>query len=508
MPAGAAPPAAPPPRHAERLPRVLIVEDQERVAKALAVLLELEGFASVVARSPQAAVACLSAGGFDLVLQDMNFSAGATSGDEGRRLFDRIRAAHPGLPLILLTAWGQVEAAVGLMRAGAADYLEKPWDDAKLLASVRRALAGAHPAAEVRHQAGEPGDVAARARLAAEHDLCGLVYASRAMHEVVALAARVAASEVSVLITGESGTGKEKLAEILHANSPRRGRPLVRVDAGALPETLLEAELFGAEPGAFTGITRRRVGRFEAADGGSLLLDEIGNLPLAGQAKLLRVLQSGRLERLGSSQTLAVDVRVVAATNADLHRAIAAGTFREDLYYRLAVIEIEVPPLARRREDVLPLAAHFLAGVESRPGPPAALSDEARRALEEHDWPGNVRELEHWMESAVVLSKDGVVGAEDLPARRVAVARPGVAGGAVAASAAGAGVAGDAGVVGAGGSSADAVGISSELSLDEAVRAYVEAVLAKTGGNKAEAARRLKIGRNTLSRILKGGGLE
>ena len=417
MPAGAAAPPYQAPRRAERRPRVLIVEDQERVAKALAVLLELEGIDSVVARSPEGALACLAAGGFDLVLQDMNFTAGITSGEEGVRLFGRIREAHPGLPLILLTAWGQLETAVQLMRAGAADYIEKPWDDRKLVASVRGILAAAQ-----RPTAAGSGPVtsASRGALAAAHNLCGLVYASSTMHEIVALAVRVATAEVSVLVTGESGTGKEKLAEILHANSPRRARPFVRVDVGALPDSLLEAELFGAEPGAFTGITRRRVGRFEAADGGTLLLDEIGNLPLAGQAKLLRVLQSGSFERLGSSQTREVDVRVVAATNLDLHRAIAAGTFREDLYYRLAVIEIDVPPLARRREDILPLAEHFLAelgGTADASGPRGtvpALSADSRRALEEHPWPGNVRELRNRIQRAGLLVRDAAIRPEDL----------------------------------------------------------------------------------------------
>ncbi len=411
MPAGSAdsPPSAP--RIPERPLRILIVEDQERVAKALAVLLELEGLTSVIARSPDAALACLAAGGFDLVLQDMNFTAGATSGEEGALLFERLRETHPGLPLILLTAWGQLEAAVRMMRAGAADYIEKPWDDRKLVASVRGVLAATKRPVEP--AAGGSEAASGRRRFAAAHDLCGLIYASPTMHEVVTLAARVAAAEVSVLITGESGTGKEKLAEILHANSPRRSKPFVRVDAGALPEALLEAELFGAEPGAFTGITRRRTGRFESADGGTLLLDEIGNLPLAGQAKLLRVLQSGRFERLGSSQALEVDVRVVAATNLDLQRAIAAGQFREDLYYRLAVIEIEVPPLARRPEDILPLAEHFLAGLGGAGSPPT-LSQESRRALEEHRWPGNVRELRNRIQRAGLLVRGVSIRPEDL----------------------------------------------------------------------------------------------
>ncbi|MEO8275745.1 MAG: sigma-54 dependent transcriptional regulator [Thermoanaerobaculia bacterium] len=394
-----------------RPPRVLVVEDQERVAKALAVLLELAGIASVVARSPAAALSCLSAGGFDLVLQDMNFTAGATSGAEGRQLFDRIREAHPAVPLILLTAWAQLETAVELMRDGAADYIEKPWDDAKLIAAIRARLSSAARSAAALETVPEAGS---RAALAGRYDLCGLIYESAAMHSIATLAARVASSEVAVLITGESGTGKEKLAEILHANSTRRDRPFVRVDAGALPESLLEAELFGAEAGAFTGITRRRIGRFESADGGTLLLDEIGNLTLPGQAKLLRVLQSGQIERLGSSQTIAVDVRVVAATNLDMHRAIAAGTFREDLYYRMAVIEIAVPPLSRRREDILPLAEHFLAETRTPDGRHRVLAPASRQALLTAPWPGNVRELRNRIQRAALLAQEESITPADL----------------------------------------------------------------------------------------------
>jgi len=242
-----------------------------------------------------------------------------------------------------------------------------------------------------------------------------MVVASAAMRDLVALAARIAAADVPVLVTGESGTGKEKLAEVIHANSPRRRRPLVKVNAGSLPDPLLEAELFGAEAGAYTGAVKRRIGRFEAADGGTLLLDEIGNLSAAGQAKLLRVLQTGELERLGSSQTLAVDVRVIAATNADLARAIETGSFREDLYYRLAVIELEVPPLARRREDVLPLAEHFLARAERPAGVDALRFDEAsRRALVAHAWPGNVRELGNRVQRAALLARGDAVTPADL----------------------------------------------------------------------------------------------
>jgi DNA-binding NtrC family response regulator len=392
--------------------RVLIVEDQERVAKALALLLELAEIPSVIARGPEAALACLEAGGVGLVLQDMNFTPGATAGTEGVALFREIRRRAPGLPVVLMTAWAHLETAVELVREGAADYVEKPWDDERLVATVRSRLAraGAATAGGAQAVGARPGPAAP----GREIDLCGMVVASEAMRELVALAARIAATDVPVLLTGESGTGKEKLAEVLHANSPRRRRPLLKVDVGALPDPLLEAELFGAEAGAYTGATRRRIGRFEAADGGTLLLDEIGNLSASGQAKLLRVLQTGELQRLGSSQTLSVDVRIVAATHVDLARAIAAGTFREDLYYRLAVIELEIPPLARRREEVLPIAEHYLARAERPEGGELAFDAASRRALAEYSWPGNVRELANRVRRAALLARGGVVTPADL----------------------------------------------------------------------------------------------
>ncbi len=379
--------------------RVLIVEDQERVAKALALLLELAEIPSVIARGPAAALACLEGGGIGLVLQDMNFTPGATGGAEGIALFREIRRRAPALPVVLMTAWAHLETAVELVREGAVDYVEKPWDDERLTATVRRHLAAGAAPLE---------------RVSPAIDLCGMVIASEAMRELVAIAARVAAADVPVLLTGESGTGKEKLAEVIHANSPRRRRPLVRVDVGSLPDPLLEAELFGAEAGAYTGATRRRIGRFEAADGGTVLLDEIGNLSASGQAKLLRVLQSGEIARLGSSQPFTVDVRVIAATNVDLARSIAAGSFREDLYYRLAVIELEVPPLARRREEVLPLAEHFLARAERPEGGKLELDAESRRALLEQAWPGNVRELANRVRRAALLARGPRVTPADL----------------------------------------------------------------------------------------------
>jgi len=387
------------------MPRILIVEDQPAVANALRVLFDLNDIDAEATANPDAALKAIQRGDVDLVLQDMNFSPGATSGEEGISLFRRVRAADPELPVLLLTAWTSLETAVQLVKEGASDYLAKPWDDAKLVATVRNLL-------QLRALKLENGRLRAertrtRAALAREHDLRGMVYESEAMHRVASLAIQIAPSEVPVLITGPNGAGKEKIAEIIHANSRRRTKPLVKVNAGAIPDELMESELFGAEPGAYTGSSRLRIGRFEAANGGTIFLDEIGNLSAAGQMKLLRVLQSGEFERLGSSETRRVDVRVLCATNADVRQAIARGTFREDLYFRLNVIEIHVPPLRERREDVLPLADAFLKAGKR-------LSESARAALVAHDWPGNVRELQNRILRATAMSRETVLTAEDL----------------------------------------------------------------------------------------------
>ncbi|HEX8172669.1 MAG TPA: sigma-54 dependent transcriptional regulator [Thermoanaerobaculia bacterium] len=387
------------------MPKVLIVEDQPAVAKALRLLFDLNDIDAEATSNPDAAVKLVEKGDVDLVLQDMNFSPGATSGEEGIELFRRVRRSAPDMPVVLLTAWTSLETAVQLVKEGATDYLAKPWDDAKLLATVRNVLQLRALRAENERLRGER--TRSRTALARAHDLRGIVYESDAMHRLVSLAVQIAPSDVPVLITGPNGAGKEKIAEIVHANSRRRQKPLVKVNAGAIPDQLLESELFGAEPGAYTGSTRLRIGRFETANGGTLFLDEIGNLSAAGQMKLLRVLQSGEFERLGSSETRRVDVRVLCATNADLKQAIARGTFREDLYFRLNVIELAVPPLRERHEDVLPLATSFL-------GPRKELTDSARNALVAHDWPGNVRELQNRIQRAMALGDDDVVTAEDL----------------------------------------------------------------------------------------------
>jgi DNA-binding NtrC family response regulator len=373
---------------------ILVIDDSEAVRTAFEVLLGLHGARVLGASTPAAGLALLVRERIDLVIQDMNFQREATSGAEGVALFGEIRSALPQVPIVLLTAWTHLETAVELVRAGAADYVAKPWDDARLLTSVRNLLDLASARAEA--EALRARNREARASLAARFDLKGAVYESEAMHALVTMATQVAHADVPVLITGPNGAGKEVLADVVQANSERGEQPYLKVNLAALPNELIEAELFGTEAGAFTG-ARARVGRFEAADGGTLFLDELATLSGSGQTKLLRVLQTGEFERLGSNSTRRTRVRVIAATNANLRQAILERTFREDLFYRLAVIELEVPPLAERRDDILPLARHFL-----EPG--FQLSAEAGAALVRHHWPGNVRELQNVIRRACLLA--------------------------------------------------------------------------------------------------------
>ncbi|HEX6766221.1 MAG TPA: sigma-54 dependent transcriptional regulator [Polyangiaceae bacterium] len=390
--------------------KVLVIDDQEAVRTALQVLLDVHGLDSVSASEGSEALRLVRTEDIGVVVQDMNFSKDTTSGEEGIALFREIHALDPGLPIILATAWTSLETAVALVKEGAADYIGKPWDDQKLVVTIQNLLRLRTLQDENTRLRGD--DDRARAELARRFDLCGLVYKSRKMHELVSLAVHVAPSDAPVLVTGPNGSGKEKLAEIVQKNSRRADKPFVTVNAGGLPDQLLEAELFGAEPGAYTGATKLRVGRFEAAHGGTLFLDEIGNLTPTGQMKLLRVLQTGEFQRLGSNATRTADVRLVSATNSNLRAEIAAGRFREDLYFRLNVIELEVPPLSRRPEDVRPLAEHFL--TRHAGGRALSLSDDARRALEHHDWSGNVRELDNRLQRAALVSQGGVIRAQDL----------------------------------------------------------------------------------------------
>jgi DNA-binding NtrC family response regulator len=382
--------------------KVLIIDDQPAVRTALETLFAVHGLECVSVGTPAEALHLLATEDIGAVVQDMNFAHQNTDGAEGVQLFRAVRALDPDMPILLMTAWTALESAVALIKEGAADYVAKPWDDDKLVHTVRN-LVSLRALRQENTRLRAQGNRARRA-LADKHNLCGTIYASPQMHEAVRLAVSIAPSDAPVLITGPNGSGKEKLAEIIQANSRRRDRPFVRVNVGALPESLFEAELFGAEAGAYTGAAKLRVGRFESADEGTLFLDELGTLPLAAQAKLLRVLQTGEFERLGSSITRKANVRVVSATNVDLPRAIAAGQFREDLFFRLNVIEVYVPPLADRPDDIGPLAEHFLARYATKEGKgPLHLGPDALGALTNHDWPGNVRELQNRIQRAVLV---------------------------------------------------------------------------------------------------------
>ncbi|WP_392343545.1 sigma-54-dependent transcriptional regulator [Pseudoalteromonas prydzensis] len=382
--------------------KILIVDDNPAILEALSLLLEIHDYHVVTAKNPLEALQIVQYQRIALVIQDMNFSNDTTSGEEGKALFYQLRELNPHLPIILITAWTELATAIELVKAGAADYLPKPWDDSKLLTCVNNLIelgqTKQQNATYERHQQERTASLA-------DANLVGLVYQSTAMEKILNLAIQVAKSDVSVLITGANGSGKERIARIIQANSHLNNKAFITVNAGALPHDLIEAELFGAEAGAYTGITKQRIGRFEAADGGTLFLDEIGNLPLSGQMKLLRVLQTGEFERLGSTKTQKVNVRVISATNEDLKAAIHAGRFREDLYYRLNVIELNLPSLAQRPDDILALAKHFLAGRE--------LTLATEQGLLAYNWPGNVRELENACKRAAVLKPDGDITFDD-----------------------------------------------------------------------------------------------
>jgi DNA-binding NtrC family response regulator len=383
---------------------VLVIDDNEAVRTAFDVLFSIHGARVLTAASPADGLARLSRDAVDLVIQDMNFRREATAGEEGVALFHAIRAKYPDVPIILLTAWTHLETAVELVKAGAADYISKPWDDARLLTTVRNLLDLRSARAEA--QALRAQRRQTRETLAGQFDLRGIVYESEAMHTLVSTATHIAHADVPVLIAGPNGAGKEVLADIVQANSSVRTKPYLKVNLGALPNELIEAELFGTEAGAFTG-ARARTGRFEAADSGTLFLDELGNLSGSGQAKLLRVLQTGEFERLGSNTTRRTRVRVIAATNSNLRVAIREGRFREDLFYRLNVIELEIPALAERGDDIGALARHFL-----EPG--FTLAQDALDALSRHPWPGNVRELQNTIRRACLLSSDKTISASAL----------------------------------------------------------------------------------------------
>lgn len=386
-------------------PLIMVADDHSDVRQALSLLLRDCGYAVTTAASPVEALSALRQSPPDLVLLDLNYQRDTTSGAEGLELLKQIRAQHRELPVVILTGWATVSLAVEAMQLGAQDFLEKPWENARVRAIVARHLASAQARAEVRRLEDE-------GRLV---DGEGPVYRSRAMQEVLAVAGRVAASEVPVLLMGESGTGKSLIARWIHRHSPRSKGPFVSVNLGGLAETLFESEIFGHVKGAFTDARSDRVGRIERASGGTLFLDEISNITPAQQARLLHVLEDRTFERVGEAVSRPADARILAATNADIRQLIRDGRFREDLYFRLNTVEIALPPLRARRDDIQLLATYYLARYAKESGrQPLTLTEGASRALESHDWPGNVRELAHVMQRAVLLTKDDAIEVTDL----------------------------------------------------------------------------------------------
>ncbi len=388
--------------------RILIGDDQGDVLEALRLLLKPEGYVIDTASSPQQVTRALELKDYDVVLIDLNYTRDTTSGEEGLDLLRRIRLADESLPVVVMTAWGSVDVAVDAMRHGARDFIQKPWDNERLLAIVRTQTALGRAI-----RLGRRLELANQALMADGRS--PLLAESPAMRPVLDVIARVGPSDANVLVSGENGTGKSLVAQALHAVSPRATRPMVTVNAGGMAEGVFESELFGHVKGAFTDAKADRVGRFELADGSTLFLDEIANVPSSQQAKLLRVIETGEFERVGSSRTRKVDVRIVSATNADLAAEVEAGRFRQDLLFRLNTIEIVLPPLRDRREDIPLLARHFLGQHSQRYRKgitgfePAAL-----QVLMDHRWPGNVRELDHAIERAVLMAQASVIRATDL----------------------------------------------------------------------------------------------
>ena len=452
---------------APRPARILIADDQSDVLEALRLMLKGRGFEIEVARSIGEIVAAVETRALDAVLMDLNYSRDTTSGTEGLDILPRLQAVDHTMAVIVMTAWGSVDSAVEAMRRGAWDYIEKPWDNARLLTTVNSQLELSRALRRSQRLEGEN-------ELLRKEGVPEIIADSPRMRPVLELMTRVGPSDANVLIGGEHGTGKELAARWLHAISPRRNAAFVAVNMGGLSEGVFESELFGHVKGSFTDAKADRMGRFELADRGTLFLDEIGNLPLHQQSKLLRVLQAGEVERVGESRPRQVNVRVLAATNVDLHAEVAAGRFREDLLFRLNTIEIQLPPLRERRDDVPPLANHFLRKHAERYGKAlSSFENAAMQALLEHPWPGNIRELDHVIERAVLLAQGDQVRAVDL------ALRPGTPGGAKV----------------------------DDLTLEEAERMLIQKALSRYDGNVSHAAKALGISRSALYRRLAVHGL-
>jgi DNA-binding NtrC family response regulator len=447
--------------------RILVSDDQADVREALRLLLKAEGYAIETVSNPSAAIDAVQGGEFDIILMDLNYQRDTTSGREGMDLLSRIQAADAKLPIVVMTAWGSVELAVEAMRRGARDFVQKPWENPRLLSIIRT-------------QVDLYRTLRRAERLEAENSLLRaqnrpvLIAESKSMQPMLTLMSRIGPSDANVLITGEHGTGKEVVAQTLHALSPRSSRPMIVVNTGGLPEGTFESELFGHVKGAFTDARADRVGRFELADRGTLFLDEIANVPLKQQAKLLRVLETGEMERVGSSKTSRVDVRVLSATNADLKMESAEGRFRSDLLFRLNTVELQIPPLRDRKEDIPLLAGHFLKAYTQRYRKPVKGFDlSAVQKMLDHPWPGNVRELDHAVERAVLVATADQIHPGDLglESERAAAAK------------------------------------IEDMSLEEVEYFLIKKALARHSGNISHAAEALGLSRSALYRRMQKYGL-
>jgi DNA-binding NtrC family response regulator len=448
-------------------PRILIADDQPDVLEALRLLLKGEGYQIESAASPAAVISTLEARDFDVVVMDLNYTRDTTSGQEGLDLLTRIQAIDSILPVVVMTAWGTVKLAVEAMRRGARDFVQKPWENERLLSIVKTQI-------DLSNAIRRGLRLEAENRLLRAEGVPTMIAESPAMQPVLQLISRVGPSDANILITGEPGTGKEVVAKTLHAISSRASKPMVTVNAGGLAEGLFESELFGHVKGAFTDAKMDRVGRFELADTGTLFLDEIANVPMNLQAKMLRVLETGEMERVGSSKTKKVDVRVLSATNARLDEEVEAGRFRQDLLFRLNTIEIHLPALRERREDIPLLASHFLAIHAQRYRKRISGFDHpALQMLLDNPWQGNVRELNHVLERAVLMSQDSQIRPADLALRTSREGSPRL----------------------------------EDMSIEEVEAFLIKKALARYGGNVSHAASALGLSRSALYRRLQRYGL-
>jgi DNA-binding NtrC family response regulator len=449
-------------------PRILIADDQADILSALKLLLKREGYEVASATSPAGVLDVVGREHVDVALVDLNYTRDTTSGEEGLVLVEQLHREHPDLPIVVMTAWATVEVAVRAMRHGANDFLEKPWNNQRLLSL----LANQVKLAEARQRGRRLADENAILRAG---DDGNLVASSRPMQEVVRLARQVAPSDASVLITGEPGTGKSLLAKLMHDWSARAEKSFISVNAGGLPETVFESEMFGHVKGAFTDAKADRAGRFELADGGTLFLDEIGNVPPAQQARLLRALETGEFERVGSSRTQRANVRVISATNADLPAMIRDGRFREDLFFRINTVEIRLPPLRERREEILELAGAQLGRKAAQYGRAVRGFDAAAiAALQQYAWPGNVRELNSVVERSLLLASGAEIGVADLRLSAMKAGPPSL----------------------------------EEMSLEDAERALIRSAIRRNGGSVPAAAEALGLSRSAMYRRLEKLGLK